>query len=205
MTISELAPDEHEVARPVDPYAPDGRSGGVQVLTTGHSTRPIETMVEMLRDAGVELLADVRTIPRSRHNPQYESDALAASLRSAGIAYQHMPALGGLRKPARDATANAAWRNAAWRGFADYMQTPEFAAALDELIALAEVQTVAIMCSEGAPFRCHRSLIADALVARGVRASEIGAHGHLRAHRLTSFAKVEGIAVTYPADEPPRG
>lgn len=173
----------------------------MQILTIGHSTRPIETFIEMLRDAGVELLADVRTVPRSRHNPQYESATLAASLEQAGIVYRHMPALGGLRKPLRDSTTNNAWRNASFRGFADYMQTSDFAAALDELIAVARDQAAAIMCSEGAPFRCHRSLIADALLARGIATSEIGTHGHLRAHRPTSFAHLDGASVTYPASE----
>ena len=155
----------------------------------------------MLRDANVALLADVRTVPRSRHNPQYESDTLAASLSAVGISYQHMPALGGLRKPVRDSVTNLAWRNASFRGFADYMQTPEFSAALDGLITTAHDQVVAIMCSEGAPFRCHRSLIADALCARDISTSEIGAHGHLRPHRLTSFAHLDGASVTYPATE----
>ncbi|MBN9493956.1 DUF488 domain-containing protein [bacterium] len=173
----------------------------VRILTTGHSTRPIETFIAMLRDAGVSLLADVRTVPRSRHNPQYESGALAASLDDAGIDYRHLPGLGGLRKPSKE-SINTGWRNASFRGFADYMGTPAFETALEELIALADHRQVAIMCSEGAPFRCHRSLIADALLAHGVEAAEIGAHGHLREHKRTPFARVNGTSVTYPPEKP---
>jgi uncharacterized protein (DUF488 family) len=172
----------------------------VRILTTGHSTRPIETFIAMLRDAGVSLLADVRTVPRSRHNPQYESGALAASLDDAGIDYRHLPELGGLRKPSKE-SINTGWRNASFRGFADYMGTPAFETALEELIALADHRQVAIMCSEGAPFRCHRSLIADALLAHGVEAAEIGARGRLREHKPTPFARVNGTSVTYPPEE----
>lgn len=154
----------------------------------------------MLHDARVEVLADVRTVPRSRHNPQYETTALALSLPAAGIEYRHMPALGGLRKTSKD-SINGAWRNTSFRGFADYMQTPEFAAALEGLVTLGRERQVAIMCSEGAPFRCHRSLIADALLARGITASEIGAHGHLRPHKMTPFAHVDGLSVTYPSND----
>jgi uncharacterized protein (DUF488 family) len=173
----------------------------VLVLTTGHSTRPIETFLAMLRDARVEHLADVRTIPRSRHNPQYESEALAASLAGAGITYEHMPALGGLRRAKKD-SVSLGWRNLSFRGFADYMRTPEFDAALDTLISRAGARRTAIMCSEGAPFRCHRSLVADALLACGHDAEEIGTHGHLRPHRMTPFAVVRDGHVTYPAPEP---
>lgn len=173
----------------------------VVVLTTGHSTRPIEVFLEMLRDAEVALLVDVRTVPRSRHNPQYETGALETSLHGAGIAYRHMGALGGLRHARKD-SKSLAWRNLSFRGFADYMLTPEFAAALAELVGLAAGQRTAIMCSEGPPFRCHRSLIADALQAQGHDPEEIGTHGRLRPHRMTPFAVVEDGRVTYPGPLP---
>lgn len=152
----------------------------------------------MLRANAVDLLVDVRTVPRSRHNPQYSRDALAESLPAAGIGYRHEGALGGLRKAARD-SINGAWRNASFRGYADYMQTPEFTAALDEVVALGSKERLALMCAEGNPFRCHRSLIADALLARGIPVCEITASGHAKPHRLTAFAQVDDGHVTYPA------
>jgi uncharacterized protein (DUF488 family) len=141
---------------------------------------------------------DVRTIPKSRHNPQFNSDALAGSLRDAGIAYTHVPGLGGLRR-ARADSANAAWRNPSFRGYADYMQTPAFAEHLAEVVALAKSERIALMCAEAVPWRCHRSLIADALVARGVAVEEIVSETRRTPHKLTPFARVEGTLVTYPA------
>jgi uncharacterized protein (DUF488 family) len=167
------------------------------VLTIGHSTRPIEDFVHLLDTHGVKRLVDVRTVPRSRHNPQFNKDSLPKSLRSAGIAYTHMPGLGGLRHPRKDST-NLGWRNAGFRGFADYMQTPEFQQALERLIATAEKERVAIMCAEAVPWRCHRSLIADALLVRGVRVEEISSLTRTQPHRLTPFAHVFGTEVTYP-------
>ncbi len=167
------------------------------VLTIGHSTRPIEDFVHLLDTHGVKRLVDVRTVPRSRHNPQFNKDSLPKSLRSAGIAYTHMPGLGGLRHPRKDST-NLGWRNAGFRGFADYMQTPEFRQALEKLIAMAEKERVAIMCAEAVPWRCHRSLIADALLVRAVRVEEISSLTRTQPHRLTPFAHVFGTEVTYP-------
>ena len=166
-------------------------------LTIGHSSRPIVTFLELLTAHGVRTLADVRTIPRSRHNPQFEQHALAASLEAAGIAYRHMPDLGGLRRPRPD-SINTAWKNASFRGYADYMQTPTFETGLEALIALAERGSVAVMCAEAVPWRCHRSLIADALLARGIEAREIVSPTVTRAHRLTSWAAVVDGRVTYP-------
>lgn len=171
---------------------------GVVLLTIGHSTRPLAEFVALLRGHHVELLADVRTVPRSRHNPQYDRDALPEPLAEAGIAYTHMPDLGGLRHARRD-SLNTGWRNASFRGFADYMQTPEFRAAIDRLVALAQERRVAIMCAEAVPWRCHRSLIADALLSRGVPVEHILGPGHSQPHRLTPFAKVDGERVSYPA------
>jgi uncharacterized protein (DUF488 family) len=168
-----------------------------KIFTLGHSTRPIGTFLALLTVHGVKVLGDVRTVPRSRHNPQFEQAALAASLEKAGIEYRHMPALGGLRKPRPD-SINTAWRNANFRGYADHMQTPAFEHALDSLIDLATDQVVAIMCAEAVPWRCHRSLIADALLARGHEPREIVSEATTRAHKLTSWARVENGRVTYP-------
>jgi len=169
------------------------------LYTIGHSTRPADAFVALLRAHGIRHLVDVRTIPRSRHNPQYNSDALAATLAAAGIGYTHMKSLGGLRKPKPD-SINAGWRNDSFRGYADYMQTPEFAAALDDLLAIGAEQPTAIMCAEAVPWRCHRSLVADALFARGVEADEIVSETRATPHKLTSFARVDGTRVTYPPE-----
>ena len=169
------------------------------IFTIGHSTRPANTFIALLLAHRIRHLVDVRTIPRSRHNPQYNSDTLAAALAAAGIGYTHMKSLGGLRRPKPD-SINAGWRNDSFRGYADYMQTPAFAAAVDELLALGAAQPTAIMCAEAVPWRCHRSLVADALVARGVEADEIVSETKATPHKLTSFARVEGSAVTYPPE-----
>ena len=169
------------------------------VYTIGHSTRPADEFVALLQAHGVRHLVDVRTIPRSRHNPQYNADALAATLTAAGIDYTQMKSLGGLRRPKPD-SVNAGWRNESFRGYADYMQTPEFAAAVDALLALGARQPTAIMCAEAVPWRCHRSLVADALLARGVEADEIVSETKASPHKLTSFAQVEGTTVTYPPE-----
>jgi len=167
------------------------------VLTVGHSTRPIAEFVYLLEAHGVQRLVDVRTVPRSRHNPQFNQDSLPQELERVGIAYTHMPSLGGLRHPRKD-SLNLGWRNAGFRGFADYMQTPEFESALKNLIAMAEKERVAIMCAEALPWRCHRSLIADALLARGMRVEDIFSLTSTQPHRLTPFAHVFGTEVTYP-------
>ena len=141
----------------------------------------------------------MRTIPRSRYNPQFNQDSLADSLKKAGLGYVHMPGLGGLRHARRD-SINVGWRNASFRGYADYMQTPEFEQSLEELIQLAEQEPVAIMCAEAVPWRCHRSLIADALLVRGIRAEDIMSPTRRQVHTLTHFAKVRGTTITYPAE-----
>ena len=139
------------------------------VFTLGHSTLPIERFVALLARYGIEQLADVRTVPRSRRNPQFNADALSESLRTVGISYVPFRELGGLRKPRPD-SPNSGWRNESFRGYADYMQTPEFEAGLSRLVELGAKQRTAIMCAEAVPWRCHRSLVADALVARGIAA-----------------------------------
>jgi uncharacterized protein (DUF488 family) len=167
------------------------------VLTVGHSTRPIEDFLHLLDAHGVKRLVDVRTVPRSRYNPQFDKDSLPRALARAGIAYTHMPGLGGLRHARKD-SINLGWRSAGFRGFADHMQTPEFEKALKRLLAMAEDQRVAIMCAEAVPWRCHRSLIADALLVRGVRVEEISSLTRTQPHKLTPFAHVFGTEVTYP-------
>jgi uncharacterized protein (DUF488 family) len=177
--------------------------GGARVLALGHSTRPIEELIELLRTNGVVTLADVRTIPRSRANPQFEGPALASSLARAGIRYVHLAALGGLRRP-RPGSENAGWRSSSFRGYADHMQTPVFREGLRELAALAPAGPVAVLCAEAVPWRCHRSLLADALFARGVVVEHVVGPGKTRPHRLTPFARIAGRRVTYPAPAPPR-
>jgi uncharacterized protein (DUF488 family) len=167
------------------------------VFTVGHSTLPIERFLALLSAYGIEQLADVRTIPRSRRNPQFGADALRASLETAGIAYVPFAELGGLRKPRKD-SPNSGWRNESFRGYADYMQTQEFEDGLARLIELAADKRTAIMCAEAVPWRCHRSLVADALAVRGIDVVEILSDTSYREHSLTPFARVAGTSVTYP-------
>ena len=167
------------------------------VFTIGHSTRPIDQFIDLLNAHGVQRLIDVRTIPQSRHNPQFGREQLSASLEHAGIHYTHMPGLGGLRRPRKD-SMNTGWRNASFRGYADYMQTPEFEESLDRCIELAKQECVALMCAESVPWRCHRSLIADALLARGIDVREITSATEARRHGLTPWARIDGTRVTYP-------
>lgn len=171
------------------------------LLTVGHSTRTLDELIDLLRTHSVTLLADVRTVPRSRRNPQFNRDALPAPLAEAGIRYCHLPGLGGLRKPRSD-SINTGWKNDSFRGYADYMQTPEFDAALSELMDLARRDRVAIMCAEAVPWRCHRGLIADALTVRGVRVEHILNRGDRQLHALKPWARVDGTHLTYPPDQP---
>jgi len=168
------------------------------ILTVGHSTRSFDEFLELLQANGVTQLLDIRTIPKSRRNPQFNSDALAASLRKNKIAYVHLKALGGLRHSKKD-SINTAWRNASFRGYADYMQTEEFASALNRAISLASKKPSALMCAEAVPWRCHRSLVADALTARRIPVEHIFSKSSRRPHTLTPFAEIHGTHVTYPA------
>jgi uncharacterized protein (DUF488 family) len=170
----------------------------VVVFTIGHSTRAIAAFIRVLKAHGIQRVIDVRTLPRSRHNPQFSRGRLSAALHNSRIHYRHLPGLGGLRR-ARPNSTNTAWRNASFRGYADYMQTSEFADSLDRCIALAKHECVVLMCAEAVPWRCHRSLIADALLARGIEVREIANAVRTRAHTLTPWARVEGTHVTYPA------
>ncbi|MGH9377186.1 MAG: DUF488 family protein [Terriglobia bacterium] len=168
------------------------------IWTIGHSTRELPAFIELLRSFGVKQLVDVRTMPRSRWNPQYNLETLPGSLAAAGIRYAHLPALGGLRRARRD-SPNMGWRNASFRGFADYMQQPEFQEGLERLSKLAAARPTAIMCAEAVPWRCHRSLIADALLVRGARVEHIISGKRAQAHSLSPFARIEGGGITYPA------
>ncbi len=169
------------------------------VFTIGHSTRPIKDFIALLRAHGARRVIDVRTVPRSRHNPQFDRAALAKALHNARIHYTHLAALGGLRHARRD-SINIGWRNASFRGFADYMQTPEFDRGLQRLIELANEEPCAVMCAEAVPWRCHRSLIADALTVRKIAVLDITSRTRAERHHLTPFARVEGTTITYPGN-----
>jgi uncharacterized protein (DUF488 family) len=170
------------------------------VFTVGHSTRSLQDFIDLLAGHAVARVMDVRTVPRSRRNPQFNRDTLPGALARAGIAYTHVPGLGGFRHT-HPGSPNGGWRNASFRGYADYMQTPEFAENLAILIDQAKRERIALMCAEAVPWRCHRSLIADALAARDIRAEEIVSPTRTQAHALTSFARVEGTTITYPPYE----
>ena len=169
------------------------------MLTIGHSNRPLEQFLEMLKAHAVDLLVDIRTVPRSRHNPQFNKESLPEVLRAAGIGYVHVPGLGGLRHPKND-SPNTGWRNPHFRGYADYMQTAEFERHIEELQRLDGQGRVAIMCAEAVPWRCHRSLVADAFTARGIPVAHILSVTLAAPHKLTSFARIEGKTVRYPAE-----
>lgn len=168
------------------------------VLTVGHSTRALTDFVDLLHAHEVTCLVDVRTIPRSLHNPQFNKATLPRALKKAGIAYVHLPGLGGLRH-AKPESKNGGWHNASFRGYADYMQTLEFVECLDALIELSTTSRVCIMCAEAVPWRCHRSLIADALLIRGIAVEDIMTLTRRTAHTLTPFAMVSGRTIAYPA------
>lgn len=167
------------------------------VLTIGHSTRSLAEFIALLAAHQVRKLIDVRTVPRSRHNPQFNGDSLPAALAAAGIHYARIAGLGGFRRTGPE-SPNMGWRNVSFRAYADYMQTAEFSQNLRALMDQARQEQVAIMCAEAVPWRCHRSLIADALLVHGVRAEEIISRTRCQTHLLTPFAQVDGTAITYP-------
>jgi uncharacterized protein (DUF488 family) len=180
------------------PLQPESYRAMLTIFTIGHSTRTWEEFLELLRAHSIERVVDVRSIPKSRHNPQFNRETLAAKLRSARIGYVHLSKLGGLRHARRD-SSNMGWRNAPFRGFADYMQTQEFEQDLQRLIKIARQKRTAIMCAEAVPWRCHRSLIADALTARGIRAEDVISGKRTQIHKLTPFGRVHGNCIIYPA------
>lgn len=175
------------------------KSRKLVIFTIGHSTRPIDEFIGLLRANGIGLLIDVRTIPKSRHNPQFNSESLARALHAEKIGYVHIKELGGLRHARRD-SVNMGWRNTSFRGYADYMQTKEFEQALSRAIDRANAKPAALMCAEAVPWRCHRSLIADALLARGIEALEIVGNSTPKPHKMTPFARVRGTDITYPEE-----
>jgi uncharacterized protein (DUF488 family) len=172
----------------------------VTIFAIGHSTRSLEELVALLKHHGLDRLVDVRTLPGSRRVPQFDKEAIEPVLAEAGIDYVHLKGLGGLRK-ARPDSENTGWRNSSFRGYADYMQTPKFERSLEELIELALERPTAIMCAEAVPWRCHRSLIADALLVRGHKVVHIYNKTKAEPHRLTPFAKVAGTRVWYPPEQ----
>jgi uncharacterized protein (DUF488 family) len=169
------------------------------ILTIGHSRRTLEEFIALLGAHKVTQIVDVRTVPRSRHNPQFNKESLPDSLGQVGVGYVHLPGLGGLRHPRAD-SPNGGWRNASFRGYADYMPTPEFEENLEKLIELGKSGRIAIMCAEAVPWRCHRSLIGDALTVRGIRTEDIMSMARRQVHTLTPFARVNGTSITYPAE-----
>ena len=201
---------DNEGKRPIDPLvaAPLARAAGEArepdarpvAFTIGHSTRPLAELAAMLLAQGVTTLVDVRTVPRSRHNPQYNRDTMPQALAAYGIGYTHAEGLGGFRPTSAD-SPNTGWRNLSFRGYADYMQTAEFAENLFWFMALAEGERSALMCAEAVPWRCHRSLIADALLVHHWRVDEIVGTGRVQPHRLTPFAHVDGDVLTYPPED----
>ena len=177
-----------------------GRRQAIVLYTIGHSTRSLDAFVGLLEAHGVTQLADIRTVPRSRRHPHFVREALADSMSHSGIVYRHFPGLGGLRKPRRD-SRNTAWRHSGFRGYADYMESAEFERALGDLLEFAAAQPTgrtAIMCAEAVWWRCHRQLVADALVARGVEVRHITSEAAAPPHALTEFAQVVDGKVTYP-------
>lgn len=168
-----------------------------EIFTIGHSTRSIEEFIEILIEYSIEEVVDIRTIPKSGYNPQFNEGNLSDSLKSSGIRYIRLEKLGGLRRAKND-SVNTGWKNSSFRGFADYMQTPEFESGLDELIKISEKNKTAIMCAEAVPWRCHRSLISDALAVRKIPIIHILGKGSFRRHEITSFAKIKSGKIIYP-------
>lgn len=167
------------------------------IYTIGHSTRSLDDFIAILKHYDITELVDIRTIPKSRHNPQFNGPDLAHALRNHHIGYRHEKDLGGLRHTHKD-SINTAWRNASFRGFADYMQTDDFAQGIEKLLELISHKIVAIMCSEAVPWRCHRSLVGDALLVHGITVKDIYSITSVKDHALTPWAVVHGTKITYP-------
>lgn len=171
------------------------------LFTIGHSTHSIEAFISILKNYDIECLVDIRHYPGSRHCPQFNKERLKKSLEKVGIRYLLMETLGGRRRVNRESDENAGWRNAAFRGYADYMQTKEFKEALVELMELTKKKTIVIMCAEAVPWRCHRSLVGDALLVRDFVVDDIMSEKQVRPHTLTRFARVYRKKITYPQYE----
>ena len=175
-------------------------SSPATVWTIGHSTRSLEELVALLDAHRIATVVDVRTVPRSRRHPQFEKGALGESLPRSGLAYVHMAGLGGLRKPRRD-SPNTGWRNEGFRGYADYMQTEEFERHVEALVRLATSTRLTVMCAEAVPWRCHRALLSDALVVRGLEVRHITSRSAPSLHALTSWAHRDGTRLSYPPEQ----
>jgi len=169
------------------------------VYTIGHSTRSAGEFISILQAYAIEILVDVRTVPKSRHNPQFGAEELRQSLRLHDIDYCRLEGLGGLRRTSA-ASQNTAWKNLSFRGYADYMQTLEFTQSLEKLVEISARQQTVIMCAEAVPWRCHRSLIGDALIIRNIPVIDIMTEKASKPHLLTPFARVNGHTITYPAE-----
>ena len=167
------------------------------IYTIGHSTHSIDQFIKILQVYKIELVVDVRTIPRSRHNPQFNGNQLKFDLEQHDIEYLHLEELGGLRHTTKT-SINTGWTNLSFRGFADYMQTPEFQKGIDLLIETSKLKQTVIMCAEAVPWRCHRSLIGDALVVRNIEVENIMSEKFAKPHKITLWAKVDGVIITYP-------
>lgn len=176
----------------------EGSKTTALIYTIGHSTHPLDVFIAMLLANEITHLLDVRTIPRSRRNPQFNQETLASALRASNIDYRHLPGLGGLRHARKD-SINGGWRNASFRGYADYMQTPDFAGNIQIVLAMAASGPCALMCAEAVPWRCHRSLIADALVLRGLRIEHIMSIRERKTHVMTPWARTDGLEIVYPS------
>lgn len=178
------------------------RTSVSHIWTVGHSTRTIEAFIDLLESYEIARVVDIRTVPRSRHNPQYNQDVFPSSLKGAGIQYEYLPKLGGLRHSTGN-SINTGWRNSSFRNFADYMSTDSFQEGLEQLIELSKDMNTTIMCAEAVPWRCHRSLVSDALVVRKVIVEHIISTKSAYKHVLTPWAQVEGLEISYPAPVEP--
>ena len=190
------SPQQKRVRKPTVANPP------IVIMTIGHSTHPLEEFLGILQAHSVTFLADIRTLPRSRHNPQFNKELLPNSLAAIKIGYEHFAGLGGLRHARRD-SPNTGWRNTGFRGYADYMQTPGFVSNVEKLIEKARTMYLAVMCAETVPWRCHRTLLADALSIRGVKVAHIMTATSAKDHTITPWAKVSGTAITYPPETLP--
>jgi uncharacterized protein (DUF488 family) len=190
-SVQGSGPSHHEDCPPAGPV----------VYTIGHSTHTLREFIEILQIFGISMVIDVRTLPRSRHNPWFNREEIDPALRDSGIKYVHCAGLGGFRHPAPlQESVNKGWKNEAFRGYADYMQTEAFRTHLQRAIDCARAGKVVLMCAEAVPWHCHRSLISDALTVLGVKVLHILDAGTLMEHHLTPFARVAGGTVTYPKD-----
>lgn len=168
-----------------------------EIFAIGHSTHSAEEFIELLKAHQIQCVIDIRTVPKSRHCPQFNKDELKTLLKSEKIGYRHMKDLGGFRHALKD-SINIGWENLSFRGFADYMQTPDFQEALDKLEKIAQKKRCALMCAEAVPWRCHRSLVLDALTLRKWKGFHIQSRKTAKRHQRTSFAKVSKGRIIYP-------